>query len=298
VDRVRKTLQAATIVLWLAILSCIAPCLAQETVITPDLEVSLQKAFVAARQQRHEFMTVEDVLLVLLDNSSAFDVLRACGANIERLRRQLTDFINQSPPVVGGDEIDTQPTLGVQRVLQRAILHVMSSGKKEVTGANVLVAIFGEKESRAVYFLNQEGLTRLDVVNYVSKQEHISVMLSDLAEATHIFRMTDSGGVARVIIRGGTVQDQAAVALIRQQLQHKADAFRRGDYSDPASSSGGDMPGQKDLRAGAAHIKVSCSFLPTGAEITFETTDRHLVTAIHRWFGAQLSERDVDAMSE
>jgi ATP-dependent Clp protease ATP-binding subunit ClpA len=137
--------------------------------IAQELEVSLHMAFVEARQKRHEFITVEHLLLALLDNPSAAEVLRACAADIEDLRRLLTDFINQhTPKVPGSGEVDTQPTLGFQRVIQRAILHVQSSGKKEVTGANVLVAIFGEKDSHAVYFLHQKGVTRLDVVNYIS----------------------------------------------------------------------------------------------------------------------------------
>ncbi|WP_341678509.1 ATP-dependent Clp protease ATP-binding subunit ClpA [Niveibacterium sp. SC-1] len=137
--------------------------------IAQELEVSLHMAFVEARQKRHEFITVEHLMLALLDNPSAAEVLRACAANVEELRRELTQFINEHTPTVGGtEEIDTQPTLGFQRVIQRAILHVQSSGKKEVTGANVLVAIFGEKESHAVYFLNRQGIARLDVVNYIS----------------------------------------------------------------------------------------------------------------------------------
>ena len=137
--------------------------------IAQELEVSLHMAFVEARQKRHEFITVEHLLLALLDNPSAAEVLRACSANIEALRRELTEFISEHTPTVGGDEeIDTQPTLGFQRVIQRAILHVQSSGKKEVTGANVLVAIFGEKESHAVYFLQRQEVSRLDVVNFIS----------------------------------------------------------------------------------------------------------------------------------
>ena len=136
--------------------------------IAPELEVSLHMAFMDARQKRHEFITVEHLLLALLDNPSASEVLRACAGNIEELRKLLTDFINEHTPIVTGDEVDTQPTLGFQRVIQRAILHVQSSGKKEVTGANVLVAIFGEKDSHAVYFLHQKGVTRLDVVNFIS----------------------------------------------------------------------------------------------------------------------------------
>ncbi|MDQ8020580.1 MAG: ATP-dependent Clp protease ATP-binding subunit ClpA [Moraxellaceae bacterium] len=137
--------------------------------IAQELEVSLHMAFVEARQKRHEFITVEHLLLALLDNPSAAEVLRACAVNLEELRRELTNFINEHTPTVSGsDEIDTQPTLGFQRVIQRAILHVQSSGKKEVTGANVLVAIFGEKDSHAVYFLQRQGITRLDVVNFIS----------------------------------------------------------------------------------------------------------------------------------
>ncbi len=137
--------------------------------IAQELEVSLHMAFVEARQKRHEFITVEHLLLALLDNPSAAEVLRACAANIDDLRKELAAFIAEhTPTVTGGEEIDTQPTLGFQRVIQRAILHVQSSGKKEVTGANVLVAIFGEKDSHAVYFLQRQGITRLDVVNFIS----------------------------------------------------------------------------------------------------------------------------------
>ncbi|MDE2480155.1 MAG: AAA family ATPase, partial [Betaproteobacteria bacterium] len=139
--------------------------------IAQELEVSLHMAFVEARQQRHEFITVEHLLLALLDNPSAAEVLRACSANLDDLRKSLSTFVKDNTPVVPGtDEVDTQPTLGFQRVIQRAIMHVQSSsnGKKEVTGANVLVAIFSEKDSHAVYYLHQQGVTRLDVVNYLS----------------------------------------------------------------------------------------------------------------------------------
>lgn len=137
--------------------------------ISQELEISLHMAFMEARQKRHEFITVEHLLLAMLDNPSAADVLRACAANLDELRRKLTDFIDKHTPKVPGDgEVDTQPTLGFQRVIQRAILHVQSSGKKEVTGANVLVSIFSEKDSHALHFLTQQGITRLDVVNYIS----------------------------------------------------------------------------------------------------------------------------------
>jgi ATP-dependent Clp protease ATP-binding subunit ClpA len=137
--------------------------------IAQELEVSLHMAFVEARQKQHEFITVEHLLLAMLDNPSAAEVLKACGVDLDELRGVLTDFISEHTPRLSPhSDADTQPTQGFQRVIQRAILHVQSSGKKEVTGANVLVAIFGEKESHAVYFLNQRGVTRLDVVNYIA----------------------------------------------------------------------------------------------------------------------------------
>ncbi len=136
--------------------------------IAQELEVSLHMAFMEARQKRHEFITVEHLLLALLDNPSASEVLRSCAADVDELRKLLADFVTEHTPILAGEEVDTQPTLGFQRVIQRAILHVQSSGKKEVTGANVLVAIFGEKDSHAVYFLHQKGVTRLDIVNFIS----------------------------------------------------------------------------------------------------------------------------------
>ena len=137
--------------------------------IAQELEVSLHMAFMDARQKRHELITVEHLLLAMIDNPTAAEVLRSCGANLETLRSELSNYIEEHTPTVDGlDEVDTQPTLGFQRVIQRAILHVQSSGKKEVTGANVLVAIYGEKDSHAVFFLHQQGITRLDVVNFIS----------------------------------------------------------------------------------------------------------------------------------
>ncbi|MBV2182645.1 MAG: ATP-dependent Clp protease ATP-binding subunit ClpA [Castellaniella sp.] len=139
--------------------------------ISEELEVSLHMAFVEARAARHEFITVEHLLLSLLDNASAIEVLRACAADVELLRQDLRKFIVENTPVFPGDgEVDTQPTLGFQRVIQRAIMHVSSNGsnKTAVTGANVLVAMYGEKDSHAVYFLVQQGVSRLDVVNYLS----------------------------------------------------------------------------------------------------------------------------------
>jgi ATP-dependent Clp protease ATP-binding subunit ClpA len=137
--------------------------------IAHELEMSLHAAFVEARHKRHEFITVEHLLLALLDNPSAQEVLKACAAKVDELRKNLTEFIEQHTPIVAGDgEVNTQPTLGFQRVIQRAILHVQSSGKKEVMGSNVMVAIYGEKDSHAVYYLHQQGVSRLDVVNFIS----------------------------------------------------------------------------------------------------------------------------------
>ena len=137
--------------------------------LSKELEFTLNMAFRDAREKRHEFMTVEHLLLALLDNPAASKVLRACGAGMDKLRGELTSYIEESTPMLAPkDERETQPTLGFQRVLQRAVFHVQSSGKKEVNGANVLVAIFGERESQAVYFLGRQSITRLDVVNYIS----------------------------------------------------------------------------------------------------------------------------------
>jgi ATP-dependent Clp protease ATP-binding subunit ClpA len=137
--------------------------------LSKELEYSLNVAFRSAYEKRHEFITVEHLLLAMLDNNVAIEVLRACGANIEQLRKELAEFLDETTPLIpAGVKRETQPTLGFQRVLQRAAFHVQSSGKKEVTGANILVAIFSEQDSQAVYLLNKQDITRLDVVNYIS----------------------------------------------------------------------------------------------------------------------------------
>ena len=137
--------------------------------LSSELDFCLKEAFQNARERRHEFMTVEHLLLALLDIPRVHEILKACDSNIGQLRRQLIEFIDEATPLMPlGDEGDVQPTLGFQRVLQRAVYHVQSSGKKEVTGANVLVAIFSEKQSQAVYFLGLQDVTRLDVTNYIS----------------------------------------------------------------------------------------------------------------------------------
>ncbi|PDH37359.1 MAG: ATP-dependent Clp protease ATP-binding subunit ClpA [Halieaceae bacterium MED-G27] len=137
--------------------------------LSKELEKALNESFKQARSQRHEYITVEHLLLALLEDSAALRVLNACQADIEALRGDLNEFIDATTPMVSGDdEVDTQPTLGFQRVLQRAVFHVQSSGKAEVSGANVLVAIFSEQESQAVYFLKTQDISRLDIVNYIT----------------------------------------------------------------------------------------------------------------------------------
>jgi len=138
-------------------------------------------------------------------------------------------------------------------------------------------------------------------VSAQTRQEQVhqmghSIMPFDLSKTVHIFKMTESGGVQRVIAKDPAATDQ--IALIQMHLQHEAEMFQHGNYSDPASLHGSDMPGLKDLKAGASLVKVSYATLPSGAEITFETTDLHMLTALHRWFGAQLSEHGADARSE
>jgi ATP-dependent Clp protease ATP-binding subunit ClpA len=184
--------------------------------IAQELEVSLHMAFVESRQKRHEFITVEHLLLALLDNPTAAEVLRACSVDMDDLRRLLTEHVTENTPTVGGSgEVDTQPTLGFQRVIQRAILHVQSSGKKEVTGANVLVAIFGEKDSHAVYFLHQKGVTRLDVVNYISHG------ISKVPQGTNA--KTESEGDTEQEMNAGGALESYAVNLNAQALAGKID---------------------------------------------------------------------------
>jgi ATP-dependent Clp protease ATP-binding subunit ClpA len=134
-----------------------------------ELEVTLNNAFKNAHDKRHEFITVEHLLLALLDNASAGAVIVACGCDIKALRGQLTQFIDETISLIPeGIQRDTQPTLGFQRVLQRAVFHVQASDKKEVSGANLFVALFSEQDSHAVYLLNKQDVSRLDVVNYMA----------------------------------------------------------------------------------------------------------------------------------
>ena len=137
--------------------------------LSSELEICLNEAFQAAREARHEFMTVEHLLLAIVDTTKVREILRACGADVVRLRKDLKDFIDQTTPrLKDDDDREVQPTLGFQRVLQRAVFHVQSSGKKEVTTANVLVAIFRETHSHAAYLLSMLDVARLDVVNFIA----------------------------------------------------------------------------------------------------------------------------------
>jgi ATP-dependent Clp protease ATP-binding subunit ClpA len=136
--------------------------------LSKDLEYTLNAAFQSARDRSHEFMTVEHLLLALFDNAESAAILRACDADIDGLRKEIETFLEENTPLLGSEERETQPTLGFQRVLQRAVFHVQSSGKREVGAPNVLVAIFGEQDSQAVYFLNKQDITRLDVISHLS----------------------------------------------------------------------------------------------------------------------------------
>ena len=186
--------------------------------IAQELEVSLHMVFVESRQKRHEFITVEHLLLAMLDNHAATEVLRACLVDISAMRKSLVEHVTEHTPAVGGsEEVDTQPTLGFQRVIQRAILHVQSSGKKEVTGANVLVAIFGEKDSHAVYFLHQSGVTRLDVVNYISHG------INKVSQGNNAKTENDSDSDTEQDVGAGGALDSYTINLNTQALAGKID---------------------------------------------------------------------------
>ncbi len=163
--------------------------------LSQELELTLAQAFQYAREKHHEFMTVEHLLLALLDNQSAQTVLAAIGGDIDQLKKDLEQFIDFTTPLISTEEIEreTQPTLGFQRVLQRAVFHVQSSGKKEVNGANVLVAIFSEQESQAVYFLKQQDIARIDVVNYIAHGISRFGSFSDNGFATDLSDSVSSG---------------------------------------------------------------------------------------------------------
>lgn len=189
--------------------------------LSKDLEVTLNLAFRDARNKRHEYMTVEHLLLALLDNDAAATVLKACGTNLDELRADLSNFVDETTPLIPSNDSDreTQPTLGFQRVLQRAVFHVQSSGKKEVTGANVLVAIFSEQESQAVYFLKKQSVARIDVVNYIahgiSKVSDESQHLEDHSQETQEEESVSEGaGKSPLESYATNLNEQASIGRI------------------------------------------------------------------------------------
>ena len=202
--------------------------------ISQELEVTLHMAFVDARQQRHEFITVEHLLLALIDNPSASDILKACAVDNETLKKSLTNFIQENTPKVGGtDEVETQPTLGFQRVIQRAIMHVQSTsnGKREVTGANVLVAIFGEKDSHAVYYLHQQGVSRLDIVNFIAHGISKTQSNSNVGEEGIVENETQkSGSQAPSTSQKPTALDQYTQDLNKRAIDGKIDPLIGRDH--------------------------------------------------------------------
>jgi len=179
-----------------------------------ELEATLNAAFRSAREQRHEFMTVEHLLLSLLSNRDALEVLRACGADIEQLEGDLRQHLAETVPALApGDERETQPTLGFQRVLQRSLFHVQSSGKKQVTGANVLVALFGEREAHAAYLLNRQSVTRLDVVNFISHG------ISKVPDAGESVTRTSGGEEEKAGEQGGKSPLESFAVNLNQQAE-------------------------------------------------------------------------------
>jgi ATP-dependent Clp protease ATP-binding subunit ClpA len=208
-----------------------------DTPIGGELDASLHTAFLEARQKRYEFMTVEHLLLALLVNRAAAEVLSACGANMEELRKKLEQHIAEHTPLVAADrEVETQPTLGFQRVIERAILHVQSSGNKEVTGAHVLVAIFGEKDSHAVYFLQEQDIARLKVVSYLShgvvSPPSAPVNATDVQVVLYDDDSTPMGFVARVLQEFfGMDKEEAAETMLEIYRDGKAGCglYRRAD---------------------------------------------------------------------
>ncbi len=194
------------------------------SMLSNELEFTLNQAFTRARDSQHEFMTVEHLLLALLDNPTAAEVLLGCGVRLEKLRQEVARFVDETTPILPNDSgRETQPTLGFQRVLQRAVFHVQSSGRQEVTGANVLVAIFNEQESQAAYLLDQHGVTRLDVVNYIShgvaKSDHDHDM--DELEGDELGHMDEGGEEAPS--QAGNPLDAYATNLNEQARLGKID---------------------------------------------------------------------------
>ena len=186
-----------------------------------DLEVTLNQAFKDARAKRHEFMTVEHLLFALLDNAKAVEVLTNVGADLDALRSDLQEFIETTTPLIpaGDAQRETEPTLGFTRVLQRALFHVQSSGQAEVTGANVLIAIFNEQESQSVFFLKQQQIARIDIVNYVAHG------ISKIAG--------DSGGEAEPQGASEDSSEEEAAQTALQAFATNLNEMARGGHIDP-----------------------------------------------------------------
>ena len=204
-----------------------------------DLEITLNLAFKEARNKRHEFMTVEHLLLALLDNQAAVDVLNACGADLDRLRRELTEFIDSTTPLIPkqDQERETQPTLGFQRVLQRAVFHVQSSGKGEVSGANVLVAIFSEQESQAVFFLKQQQIARIDIVNFIS--HGISKVQSDAEQmGEEQDSIEDEGGEGNAAAERAGLKAVSKLGKLGKLVKTGAKIARAQDSGPPPAPPG------------------------------------------------------------
>ena len=201
--------------------------------IAQELEVTLHMAFMDARRKCHEFLGVEHLLLAMLDNPTASAVLRGCGADLEILRQQLAEFIDAHTPVLESTDQDSQPTLGFQRVVQRAILHVQSSGRREVQGSNILVAIYGEKDSHAVFFLLQQGISRLDVVNYmahgVSRSSGEGTSSQDYSDQQELSDPHD--GTAHAMMQPGDLPlDHYAQNLNQQVIEGRIDPLVGREY--------------------------------------------------------------------
>ena len=213
-----------------------------------ELEATLNEAFRSAREQRHEFMTVEHLLLALLSNRDALEVLRACGADIKQLEGDLRQHLAETVPALApGDERETQPTLGFQRVLQRSLFHVQSSGKKQVTGANVLVALFGEREAHAAYLLNRQSVTRLDVVNFISHG---------------ISKVPDAGESGAQTSRGRGGEAKRSRAGSRPSSPSRSTSTGRPPRGAPTPSSGAATRSSARSRSSAAGARtIRCSWV-------------------------------------
>jgi ATP-dependent Clp protease ATP-binding subunit ClpA len=186
-----------------------------------NLEQSLHRALAYANERRHEFATLEHLLLALADDQDAVAVMRACGVKIDKLRQELVRYLDRElAGLVTSRGEDAKPTAGFQRVLQRAAIHVQSSGREEVTGANVLVALFSERESHAVYFLHQQEMSRLDAVNYIS---HGIAKVPGLSQQQSVHGADEDVGGERVVKKGHDALDAYCVNLNEKAAKGKID---------------------------------------------------------------------------